>query len=186
MDFVAIDFETANELRSSPCAIGLVIVRNGEFVEKISALIRPPEMRFNAINIAIHGIRPKDVAGEPEFPEVWQSLRVHLEDAELVAHNAAFDMGVLHYTLAHYGISHAPFRYHCTYQIARKLWPQLRNHKLDSVSRKLGITFQHHDACEDARACAEIARQACLATESASLEELAVKIGLSQRRRFGL
>jgi DNA polymerase-3 subunit epsilon len=178
MDFVAIDFETANELRSSPCAIGLAIVRKGEFVQNISKLIRPPDLRFNAINISIHGIRPRDVAEQPEFPEVWESLRCHLEDAVLVAHNAAFDMSVLRYTLAHYGISHAPFRYHCTYQISKKLWPGLVNHKLDSVSRKLGITFQHHDACEDARACAEIAKQACIATESDSLEEVAAKIRL--------
>ena len=181
MDFTAIDFETANEQRFSPCSIGLVVVQNGEFVKNLSFLIRPPEMRFNSINIAIHGIKPRDVAGEPEFPQIWKVLRGYLEGAVLVAHNAAFDLSVLHRTLEHYGISHAPFNYHCTCKISKKLWPNLYDHKLDSVARKLGIRFKHHDACEDARACAEIARQACLKTETTSLGELAEKIGLLKR-----
>ena len=29
MDFIAIDFETANEKRSSPCSIGIVVVKDG-------------------------------------------------------------------------------------------------------------------------------------------------------------
>lgn len=34
MNFVAIDFETANEKRNSPCSIGIVVVKDGEIVEK--------------------------------------------------------------------------------------------------------------------------------------------------------
>jgi DNA polymerase III subunit epsilon len=174
-------FETANEQRSSPCSIGLVVVQNGEIVKSLSCLICPPELRFNAINIAIHGIKPHDVAGEPEFPQIWEALRCYLEGNVLVAHNAAFDMSVLNRTLEHYGIPHAPFNCHCTCKISKRVWPRLYDRKLDSVARKLGIRFKHHDACEDARACAEIARQACLETESASLGELAEKIGLLKR-----
>jgi DNA polymerase-3 subunit epsilon len=181
MDFTAIDFETANEQRCSPCSIGLVVVQNGEFVKHLSFLIRPPELRFNPINIYIHGITPRDVASQPEFPDVWEVLRCHLEDTVLVAHNAAFDMSVLNRTLEHYGIAHAPFRSHCTCKISKKLWPRLGDHKLDSIARSLGIRFKHHDACEDARACAEIAQRACLETETASLDELAEKIGLLKR-----
>ena len=67
MDFVAIDFETANEKRNSPCSIGIVIVKGGQVVEKIHYLIKPKEMRFMPINIGIHGIRPAMVKDEPEF-----------------------------------------------------------------------------------------------------------------------
>lgn len=56
MDYIAIDFETANEKRSSPCSIGIVVVKNSEVVEKIHYLIKPKEMRFMPINIGIHGI----------------------------------------------------------------------------------------------------------------------------------
>ena len=40
-DFAAIDFETANYDRSSVCSVGVVIVRNGEIVDKFYSLIQP-------------------------------------------------------------------------------------------------------------------------------------------------
>ncbi len=40
-DFVAIDFETANGNRSSICSVGLVIIRNGEIVDKYYSLVNP-------------------------------------------------------------------------------------------------------------------------------------------------
>ena len=40
-DFAAIDFETANNERSSVCSVGLVIVRNGEIVDSFYSLIQP-------------------------------------------------------------------------------------------------------------------------------------------------
>ena len=40
-DFAAIDFETANQYRSSVCSVGVVIVRNGEVAEKFYSLIYP-------------------------------------------------------------------------------------------------------------------------------------------------
>ena len=40
-DFAAIDFETANNERSSVCSVGIVIVRNGEIQESFYSLIQP-------------------------------------------------------------------------------------------------------------------------------------------------
>lgn len=40
-DFVAIDFETANGLRSSVCSVGIVIVQGGEMVDSFYSLIKP-------------------------------------------------------------------------------------------------------------------------------------------------
>ena len=40
-DFAAIDFETANNERSSVCSVGIVIVRNGEIVDTFYSLIQP-------------------------------------------------------------------------------------------------------------------------------------------------
>jgi len=44
LDFIALDFETANSYRGSPCALGLVRVRDGKVVEEGSFLMRPPEL----------------------------------------------------------------------------------------------------------------------------------------------
>ena len=40
-DFAAIDFETANNERSSVCSVGVVIVRGAELGDKVSSLIKP-------------------------------------------------------------------------------------------------------------------------------------------------
>jgi DNA polymerase-3 subunit epsilon len=41
LDFTAIDFETANPYRGSPCPVGLVKVRDGQIVDQAGTLIRP-------------------------------------------------------------------------------------------------------------------------------------------------
>ena len=40
-DFAAIDFETANEQRTSVCSVGVVVVRDGEIADSYYSLIRP-------------------------------------------------------------------------------------------------------------------------------------------------
>ena len=69
--WVAIDFETANALRGSPCSVGLVKVKEGQIVEEWSSLIRPPDGRdhFDAFNTAIHGITADQVRDAPGWPE---------------------------------------------------------------------------------------------------------------------
>ena len=69
MKLVAVDFETANEKRASPCAAGLAWIENNRVVDVEEHLIRPPGMRFRGFNISIHGIRPEDVEDAPEFPD---------------------------------------------------------------------------------------------------------------------
>lgn len=180
--YVAIDFETANEKQSSACALGIAVVADAQIVERRSWLIRPPEMRFNPMNISIHGIRPIDVEDAPGFDELWPVVQDYLKDRTVIAHNAAFDMGVLTGTLRAHGLPAPNIRYSCTLAIARHVWPALPNHKLHSVANHLGIAFSHHDAADDAMAAAKIAISACDRTGSVSLTELLKNLNLRTRR----
>ena len=130
MNFVAIDFETANEQRSSPCSIGLAIVKNGQIQESYARLIRPAECRFNPRNVAIHGIHPKDVENEPEFPQIWEEVLSYIEEGTLVAHSAKFDMSVLSNTLMYYQLPEPSFRYLCTVKVAKAVWPSIGSYTL--------------------------------------------------------
>jgi len=182
-EYVAIDFETANERRDSACALGIAVVDAGRIVEQRSWLIRPPGMRFNSINISIHGIRPADVENAPRFVELWPTISTYLEGNTVIAHNAPFDMGVLAGTLGAYDIPSPDFDYSCTCTIARNVWPMLPNHKLHVVAAHLGIDFSHHDACDDAMAAATIAIRACEETGAESLNALVGSLSI-RRRRF--
>ena len=156
MDFIAIDFETANEKRNSPCSIGIVVIKEGKIVEKIHYLIKPKEMRFMPINIGIHGIRPAMVENEPEFDVIWNEIKHHFNDSLIVAHNAAFDISVLRNTLELYNIDIPNLNYICTMKLSRNFYKQLDNAKLNTVNKFLGYEFNHHDALADAMACSHI------------------------------
>ncbi|MFW6413533.1 MAG: 3'-5' exonuclease [Oceanicaulis sp.] len=157
MRFLAIDFETANEQRASPCAIGLSLIEDGRLVETQEHLIRPPEMRFSSWNIAIHGIRPDDVKHAPELPELLETLAPLFEDAVLIAHNASFDMSVLRQTCAVYRLDCLEAVYLCTVKGAQSAWPEVGSAKLNRLADHFGITLDHHKAGSDAEACARLA-----------------------------
>ena len=157
MNFVAMDFETANHEKHSAVSMALAVVRQNEVVDEFYSLIQP-ETYFSARNTAIHGIREQDVAQAPKYPEIWaQVAPLFTEDKLVVAHNAPFDHGVLQGTLAYYGIEAPHYMLLDTVRSSRQLFPHFRNHKLNTVAENLGITLDHHhNALDDAVAAAQI------------------------------
>nr|WP_256939376.1 exonuclease domain-containing protein [Arthrobacter sp. BF1] len=158
MDFTAIDFETANGFRGSPCSVGLTRVRGGVIVEEGYWLMRPPEGHdhFDSRNITIHGITPDDVAGAPRFADVFGEVSAFIGEDALVAHNAAFDLGVIRSASEVSGIAAPAFDYACTVVLSRKNY-SLPSYSLPFVAEAAGVPLRnHHDATEDARACAGI------------------------------
>ena len=95
MDFVTLDFETANQEPSSACSVGVVTVRGCSIVDRWYRLIRPRPFYFDPFNVGIHGITEDMAAGEPEFDTLWPELQSRLQGDTVVAHYAAFDMRVL-------------------------------------------------------------------------------------------
>lgn len=87
MHAVAIDFETANEQRASPCSIGLAWINDGVIESVEHHYIRPPGMRFASFNIAFHGIGPEQVEDAEEFPAVLAAIAPRLEGRTVLAHN---------------------------------------------------------------------------------------------------
>lgn len=178
MKTIAIDFETANEERRSACALGLAWIENGAVVRREHRLIRPKEMRFNMHNIRVHGIHPEDVRDKPEFPEVLAEFLPDISGALILAHNAAFDISVLCATLTEYRQHFPEFGYYCTMDIARRVWPDLTSASLDSVARRFGIKFDHHDPAEDAFASAEIAIAAARDLGVSQIFDIATNISI--------
>ena len=165
-DFVAIDFETADQHRDSACAVGLVKVEGGRITKKAHYLIRPP--RPYVMFTYIHGITWQDVAEKPVFKELWPAIAAFLSGATfLAAHNAPFDRGVLSACCAAAGVPAPAQPFVCTVRLARKTW-NLRPAKLPNVCAHLGIELKHHEALSDAAACAKIV---LAAAEAGQLEE---------------
>lgn len=182
MRAIAIDFETANEQRSSPCSVGLAWIEDGAVVRVEERLIRPKDMRFSRFNIAIHGIRPEDVADAAEFPEVMEEFEDDLGDALVLAHNASFDMSVIRASYALYGVACPTLDYACTLKMAQKVWGHLASHRLNVVSRHIGFSFTHHNAAEDAHACGEVALAVARHFKASTMREVPIRLDMTPGR----
>lgn len=121
MDFIVIDFETANERRNSACAIGVAVVREGIVVDSFAKLIKPPEMRFSPWNTRIHGLTERDVANAPTFAEIWPELLSIVENQLVLAHNASFDVSVLRHSLHAASLPMPRLSCLCTVKISKKV-----------------------------------------------------------------
>jgi DNA polymerase-3 subunit epsilon len=179
---VAIDFETANEMMSSACALGIAVIDENKITSVKHWLIKPPELRFNYFNSCLHSITAKDVEKKPEFYRIWPSIKKYLEGNIIIAHNAGFDMAVLRSTLRVYQIEIPELYYACTVCLSRKVWKEFDNYKLNTVAKNLEINFRHHNAKEDACACAGIAITAAEKLSVGSFFELVEKLGLKINR----
>jgi DNA polymerase-3 subunit epsilon len=182
MNFIAVDFETANEQRGSACSVGLAWIWDGAIRRVEERLIRPKDMRFSGFNISIHGIRPEDVEGAPEFPAVMGEFREDFKKSILIAHNASFDMSVWRAAQDLYGLPYPEFRYLCTLQMARRVWLDLASYRLSELAAMLGIPLKHHNAAEDASACGQVALAAASALALSSIDQIPAKIEMTPGR----
>ena len=158
MNFVAIDFETANNERRSACQVGLAVVSGGQIVDTYSSLIRPPQLDFEmTYHVSKHGITADRVRNAPTFGEVWPEVHSRCSTRLVAAHNAPFDVGVLIACAKDCGVGPLPSQYICTYELAKALLPGLPNRKLATLAEVFGIPLDHHDALSDAVACAKLA-----------------------------
>ena len=159
MKLAGLDFETANGKSGSICAAGCAILDNGMVTERNEWLVCPHKgyrwMRPDFTDI--HGLSYWDVCYSNEFGCIWPDLRRMLLSADcVIIHNARFDLGHLRSVLALYEQPPVEFDYADSLTISRRLFPDMPSHTLDAMAERFGIVFQHHDALEDAMACASI------------------------------
>lgn len=157
-DFAAIDFETANEQRTSICSVGVVVVRSGAIEDRFYSLIQPEPNYYNAINTRIHGITYRDTENQPLFYKVWEQVEPLIQGLPLVAHNKGFDEACLKAAFRTYQMDYPDYLFYCTLAESRRQLKHLPDHKLTTVADDCGyILEKHHHALADAEACAEIA-----------------------------
>lgn len=177
LDYIVIDFETANQFKNSACSVGLVRFINGKEVDSVSALIHPAKMFFiQEWTDTIHGISYEDVRNEPYFPEIWQTIVMPFiektPNVPIVAHNANFDMGIIKECCDYYGMNIPDLKYFDSLPISRKTWPELQSHKLTSLGDHFGIIYKAHDALEDSRTCGEIVALAAKKWNAKTIDQL--------------
>ena len=181
--WVAIDFETANEYRGSPCAVAMVAVQDGRVVERYHTYIQPPPSAdyFSPFCVALHGITPRHVENAPSWPQALKQIVEFVDGRPVVAHNAAFDLGVIRNACDLMDMPWPDLTYACTLVIARRTW-QLISYSLPWVAEAAGhLLLDHHDPAADAQAAAAIT----LAAQRVHGVEALPELLKATRIRFG-
>lgn len=188
LDYIAIDFETANYYKNSACSIGLVRFIDGKEADSCYSLIHPAKMYFvQEWTDEIHHISYDDVRDKPYFPEIWDNLVMPFIEktpgVPLVAHNGtSFDMNVIRDCCSYFGMPVPELTYFDSLHVAQKTWPDFDNHRLTGLGERFGITYNAHDALEDSRTCGQVIKAAADKWGVTSVEELLARCGLEMRR----
>lgn len=155
--FVVFDLETTgfSPIRDKIIEIGAVKVENGTIVDTFSTFVNPKiPIPFQITNLT--GITDHMVIEAPDIFAVLPDFLDFVQDAVLVAHNAAFDVSFIEQNCRYQEIEF-DFTSVDTVGMARILLPSLAKYKLNIVAKALNISLEnHHRAVDDAMATAEI------------------------------
>ncbi len=128
--------------------IGIMKIVNGEVVDKFSEFVNPEKHIPERVQ-EITGITDDMVIDSPKIKELFPKLLEFINGSVLVAHNATFDIGFLKNVANELGYEF-DYTYVDTLPLARKLYPNLKKHKLGKIAEHLGIeVLVAHRALDD-------------------------------------
>jgi DNA polymerase-3 subunit epsilon len=131
--------------------VGIVTVVDGQVFDEWSSLVNP-RCSIPAEIQALTGITNDMVRDAPDFADIASHIRVRLDDAVFVAHNARFDYGFLKNEFRRIGDAFSADVL-CTVRLSRRLYPQFSRHGLDQLRERHQLTSDgRHRALGDARA----------------------------------
>lgn len=140
--------------------VGIVEMIGRKFTgEKLHVYINPQRGMDEEV-IRIHGISEAFLADKPTFDQVAQALYDFMDGAELIAHNASFDMNFLNMEFSKVGMADFAERVHVTdsLMMAKQQYPGQKN-TLDALVRRLNVGKQDrtfHGALLDSEILAEV------------------------------
>lgn len=142
--------------------IGCVELMHRKRTERTFHYYFNPERLIDKVAYAVHGLSSEFLADKPKFVEVAHVWLEWIQGAELIAHNASFDIGFLESELRRAGITHQrltqSFKVIDTLILARKKHPGQKN-TLDALCKRYGIDHSRrrlHGALLDAELLAEV------------------------------
>jgi DNA polymerase-3 subunit alpha (Gram-positive type) len=153
-EYVVFDVETTGLSVSHDVIIELaaVKIRDGNIVDRFETFVNP-HRSLSAKTTELTGITDEMVREAPELHEILPNFLTFLEGSVLVAHNARFDMGFLQTALKQSTLPAVTNPVLDTLELARFLFPDIKNHRLNTLAKKLDVHLeQHHRAIYDAEA----------------------------------
>ena len=156
---IILDFETTGmypERGDRVIEIGAIKLRDDQIVDRFERLVNPGFPVAREIE-SINGINNAMLADAPAAEVAMEDLVRFIDTYPLVAHNASFDQKFLEAELDLLG-KKRPLNFGCTLQVARRVYPDAVNYKLETLARwkELPINGQLHRAMADAELTARL------------------------------
>jgi len=141
--------------------LACVEIQNRQVTKHHLHLYMNPDRDSDPEALRVHGLTTDFLSGHPRFPELAEQLIEFVRGAEIIIHNAAFDVKFLNAELARAG--HPPFTDLCgkitdSLLVAREMFPGKRNN-LDALCERFGISNAHrtlHGALLDSELLGEV------------------------------
>ncbi len=141
--------------------VGCVEMRNRRLTHHHFHRYLNPERDIDAGALAVHGISLEFLQDKPRFADIAAEFLDFVRGAELIIHNAPFDIGFLNAELAL--LDMAPIETVChgvtdTLRMAKELYPGKKNN-LNALCERYGVDNSHrtlHGALLDAEILAEV------------------------------
>ncbi|MFD1066260.1 PolC-type DNA polymerase III [Oceanobacillus locisalsi] len=152
--YVVFDVETTglSAVYDTIIELAAVKVKDGEIIDRFESFANPHHP-LSQTTTDLTGITDDMVKDAPEVDDVLKEFHAWMGDDILVAHNASFDMGFLNQGFKRIDYAKAANPVIDTLELARFLITELKNHRLNTLCKHLGIELtQHHRAIYDAEA----------------------------------
>lgn len=152
-DYCVVDTETTGLAagRDEIIEIGMVKVRGHEIAARYQQMIRP-RRRIGSFITVLTGITDEMVRGMPGISDVGDEILGFIGTDVIVGHNTAFDIRFLEAGLC----CALPNEYVDTMLLSRRVYPELRHHRLSDLTAYLGLAANAHRALADCLATKEL------------------------------
>ena len=128
--------------------IGIMKIQNGEVIDKFAEFVNPEKHIPERVQ-EVTNITDEMVKDSPKIEELFPKVLEFIKGSVLVAHNATFDIGFLKNVAKELGYEF-DFTYVDTLPLSRKIYPELKKHKLGKIAEHLGIKVEvAHRALDD-------------------------------------
>ncbi|SDG99069.1 DNA polymerase-3 subunit alpha [Alteribacillus persepolensis] len=152
--YVVFDVETTglSVVYDTIIELAAVKIKDGEIIDRFESFANPHQKLSDTI-IDLTGITDDMVKDAPEVDDVLRKFHAFTQGTVLVAHNASFDIGFLNEGYKKAGLEKTENPVIDTLELGRFLYPQLKNHRLNTLCKKFDIELvSHHRAIYDAEA----------------------------------
>lgn len=170
-DYCVLDTETTglSAYYDEIIEIGILRVRNNEIVDRYDQLIKP-NFDIDDFITVLTGITNEMLEGMPSIDSVKTDVLLFIGDDIILGHNTSFDMRFLNEGFK----EQLSNQYMDTMQFARKLYPELKHHRLSDLTDYLGLHNNEHRALSDCVSTKELydAVKASMAEKNLVIEDL--------------